>query len=174
MAPPNKSAAQKKYDAATAALQRVAQKDQALAQKTAQDWVYAAFTVNAAVNSDLARIRAISPGDAATIAAALGDRDVQALAAQGLLSPVTGAIGGALGPAASRVGNLPEGTLAATAAGLNVTYDVLKPLFQANIWIRVGEVALGIILIAVGLARITNAIPIATKIAKTAGMVAAA
>lgn len=171
MAPTN--AAQKKYDAATKALQRVNAKSPGLGQKTAQDWVNGAFTVTSTVQADIAQIRAVDPADAGIIAGALGDRDVQALAAQGLLAPVTGAIGSALGPAATRIGNLPEGTLAATAAGLNVTYDVLKPLFQANIWIRVGEVALGIILIAVGVARLTNAIPVATKIAKTAGMVAA-
>lgn len=57
-------------------------------------------------------------------------------------------------------------------AAKSVTSDVLKPLFQANIWIRVGEVALGIVLIAVGLARLTNAVPIATKIAGIAGKAA--
>lgn len=43
---------------------------------------------------------------------------------------------------------------------------VLGPLFQAHIWIRVGEVLLGVVLIAVGVARLTNVVPIATKIAK--------
>lgn len=47
----------------------------------------------------------------------------------------------------------------------SVTNDLLKPLFQAHIWLRVGEVALGLILIAVGVARMTNAVPLATKIA---------
>lgn len=46
--------------------------------------------------------------------------------------------------------------------------SVLGPLFQANIWIRVGEVLLGIVLVAVGIARMTNAVPIATKIAGVA------
>lgn len=38
-------------------------------------------------------------------------------------------------------------------------------LSQGSTWIRVAEGILGIILIAVGLARITHAVPIATKIA---------
>jgi predicted lipid-binding transport protein (Tim44 family) len=38
-------------------------------------------------------------------------------------------------------------------------------LFQAAIWIRVAEVAVGVILIAIGVAKMTNAVPIATKIA---------
>jgi hypothetical protein len=42
----------------------------------------------------------------------------------------------------------------------------LAGLFQANIWIRAGEIALGIILIAVGVAKLTNAVPIASKIAR--------
>jgi len=52
--------------------------------------------------------------------------------------------------------------------------DFLTRLTEASTWIRVGEVVLGLILIAVGVARITHAVPIATKIAKTAGMAAAA
>lgn len=55
---------------------------------------------------------------------------------------------------------------AAKDAVTGVTNDVLKPLFQGNIWIRVAEVALGVVLIAVGVARLTNALPVATKIAK--------
>lgn len=41
----------------------------------------------------------------------------------------------------------------------------LAGLFQANIWERVAMVGLGIILIAVGVAQLTHAVPIATKIA---------
>src|SRR5215469_16706286 len=41
----------------------------------------------------------------------------------------------------------------------------LGKLGEASLWIRVGEVALGLILIAVGVAKLTNAVPIATKIA---------
>ena len=42
----------------------------------------------------------------------------------------------------------------------------LAALFQANIWIRVGQVALGLLLIAIGTAQLTHAVPIATTIAK--------
>lgn len=41
----------------------------------------------------------------------------------------------------------------------------LAGLFQANIWERVALVGLGIILIAVGVAQLTHAVPLATKIA---------
>lgn len=45
-------------------------------------------------------------------------------------------------------------------------------LEEGSTWIRAGEAALGIILIAIGVARITRAVPIATDIAKTAGATA--
>lgn len=41
----------------------------------------------------------------------------------------------------------------------------LAGLFQPNLWLRVGEVMLGLILIAIGVAQLTHAVPIATKIA---------
>lgn len=54
----------------------------------------------------------------------------------------------------------------AGAGATSVVNDALKPLFQSAIWLRVAEVALGLLLIAVGLAKLTNAVPIATKIAE--------
>lgn len=64
------------------------------------------------------------------------------------------------------VATLPNIASATTQAAAGaVSGGVLGPLFQANIWIRVAEVALGIVLIAVGIAKLTNAIPAATKIA---------
>lgn len=56
--------------------------------------------------------------------------------------------------------------------GLAAIGSFFSTLGQANLWIRVGEVALGIVLLAVGIARITSAVPAATSIAKTAGAVA--
>jgi hypothetical protein len=42
----------------------------------------------------------------------------------------------------------------------------LSALANPNTWLRVAEVGLGVILLAVGVAKLTNAIPAATKIAK--------
>ncbi len=56
-------------------------------------------------------------------------------------------------------------------AGLASVANFFGQLGQANTWIRVGEVLLGLVLLAVGVARITHTIPAATKIAKTAGAV---
>jgi hypothetical protein len=65
---------------------------------------------------------------------------------------------------------------AADAAGSAVTAGVkgvdvggfLSALANPNTWLRVGEVALGLILIAVGLAKMTSAIPAVNKIARLA------
>lgn len=53
-----------------------------------------------------------------------------------------------------------------TASDAIKSLNPLAGLFQANIWVRANEIALGIILIAVGVAKLTNAVPIATRIAR--------
>lgn len=50
-------------------------------------------------------------------------------------------------------------------SGLAAIGDFFGRLSQGATWIRVAEGLLGIVLIAIGLARITHAVPIATKIA---------
>jgi hypothetical protein len=49
--------------------------------------------------------------------------------------------------------------------GLAAVGDFFQRLTQAHTWERVGEVVLGLLLIAVGVAHMTHAVPIATKIA---------
>jgi hypothetical protein len=49
------------------------------------------------------------------------------------------------------------GGAANSAANALKSLNPLAPLFQANIWLRVGEFALGVVLIGIGLARITGA-----------------
>lgn len=63
------------------------------------------------------------------------------------------------------------GKVAATTS-LNLPFSgVFSGFFQGNIWIRVGEVLLGLVLIAVGIARLTKQVPIATKVATSVGAV---
>lgn len=57
-------------------------------------------------------------------------------------------------------------------AGLASIGDFFGRLTDAHTWVRIGEVVLGLVLIAVAVARITHAVPIATRVAKTAGAVA--
>lgn len=54
---------------------------------------------------------------------------------------------------------------ASTIPGVAQIGSFFSALAQGSTWIRVAEGLLGIILIAVGLARLTHAVPIATKIA---------
>lgn len=81
--------------------------------------------------------------------------------------------------AAAKASVEPLSTAVKTGAGAvegaaTAVPDFLSRLTSANLWERIGEVVLGIVLIAVGLARITHAVPVATQIAKTAGAVAVA
>jgi hypothetical protein len=80
---------------------------------------------------------------------------------------VAGAPGQTSEPITQQVGNA-AGTVTGTAG---VT-DFLSRLSSANTWERVAMVALGMLLIAIGVAHITHAVPIATKVAKTAGTAA--
>jgi hypothetical protein len=49
--------------------------------------------------------------------------------------------------------------------GINAVGDFFARLTEANTWERIGEVLLGAILIAVGLAHMTKVVPLATSIA---------
>lgn len=87
-----------------------------------------------------------------------------------------------LGSAVQKIVGADSAALGATATGIQTASyvpswsdglaELLANLASGALWIRVGEVALGLILVAVGLARVTSAVPVATRIAKTAGAVA--
>jgi len=68
----------------------------------------------------------------------------------------------------------PGGRVAGPLSGLAAIGDFFQRMTQAKFWERAGEIVLGIILISIGLARLTRAVPIATAIAKKAGMAAVA
>jgi len=72
---------------------------------------------------------------------------------------VTGALNAASGIVSTGIN--------ATGAGINL----INALTQASTWIRIAEVVLGLVLIAVGVAKLTNAVPIATKTAATAARI---
>jgi hypothetical protein len=79
---------------------------------------------------------------------------------------VTGAgnsiLGGGITPGAISAG---ESAGQSTFTGLAAVGDFFQRLTQASTWERVGEVVLGLLLIAVGVAHMTHAVPIATKLA---------
>lgn len=100
-----------------------------------------------------------------------------------LVKGVDGAIASATSTAVStEVGGV-EGAArgAAQAAGfLTSPLDYLKDiagffddLTSGNLWLRIGQVVVGLILIAVGVAELTHAVPIATHVARTVGATAA-
>jgi hypothetical protein len=60
-----------------------------------------------------------------------------------------------------QVKNVPGQLYSATTA----VPDFLSRLTSGALWIRVAEVAVGLLLIAVGIAELTKAVPLATKIA---------
>lgn len=91
-----------------------------------------------------------------------------------LSSALGGTIGAAASTAGQAIGDVATGVSTASflpswADGLA---NLLGDLENGALWLRVAEGVLGIVLIAIGLARITKAVPVATKIAKTAGAAA--
>ncbi len=65
-----------------------------------------------------------------------------------------------------------NGNLPSPLGGLDAIGAFFSTLAEPNLWKRVGYVGLGVVLLAIGVAKLTNAVPIATKIAKTAGVLA--
>lgn len=82
-------------------------------------------------------------------------------------SDAAGAYAGNLSPAHT----LDQGK-AAVGGAISSVDDFLSRLTDPKLWIRVAEVVVGLILIAVGIAKLTNTVPIATKVAKLAGTAA--
>jgi hypothetical protein len=63
---------------------------------------------------------------------------------------------------------LKTGLSSSPLSGVAAIGDFFQRLGQASTWIRVGEVLLGLILLGVGIARMTNAVPLASKVAAVA------
>lgn len=68
-----------------------------------------------------------------------------------------------LAVAAGKAGQAPI-ALAKGLASIQIP-DFLAALTSKALWLRVAEVVLGLLLVAVGVAKLTNAVPIATKLA---------
>jgi hypothetical protein len=133
------------------------------------EWGAAAGTAYAAYN-------AAHPQDNASTNA---DDFAELVAVKGLDAAIASATTTAV---STEVGGVEGAALgAAHAAGyLTNPLDYLKDiggffddLGSGNLWLRIGQVVLGLILIAVGVAELTHAVPIATHVAKTVGATAA-
>ncbi|HEY1699194.1 MAG TPA: hypothetical protein VGG75_05685 [Trebonia sp.] len=71
-----------------------------------------------------------------------------------------------LNPANDVKGAVQAATSSISIPGLQELGDFFGRLEEGSTWLRAGEIALGMLLIAVGVAKLTNAVPAATKIAK--------
>ena len=74
-----------------------------------------------------------------------------------------------VGAGSAGVLSTPNGTGGISGAASNVVNDALKPLFNKNIWLRVGEVVVGLILLGIGLNALLKGKPM-TIVTKTAGL----
>lgn len=73
-----------------------------------------------------------------------------------------GDLAAGLGGGSAAVGALAQSATVTAAQEAGSIFSVLQ---SGSLWIRVGEVLLGLILLGVGVARVTSAVPIATKVA---------
>lgn len=153
-----------KRAAATTAMQKLAKTSPALANRIVDDFINAGFTYSASVRNDVDQAYLLNPGIGATLRAFFTDPVAVRQEGQNVIAQVGQPIGTAVDNTATATAAVGKGVAAATGAALST--NPIGALFQAHIWIRVGEVALGLILIAVGVAKLTNAVPIATKIAR--------
>lgn len=63
-------------------------------------------------------------------------------------------------------GKNPFGSVGNPLSGVNAIGDFFTRLTEAATWTRVGEVTLGLLLLIVGLSKLTNIAPPITKLAK--------
>ena len=153
-----------KMRAATTALNHLDQtghKD--LHQKIVSDLINAGFSYTATVKADVAQMRRIDPHNAAIVDNAFRDPEALFAIAYDLFGQIAGNVSPGITKGAAVTGQVGVGVAAATAQAL--ASNPIAGLFQGSIWLRVAEVALGLLLVAVGVAKLTNAIPAATKLA---------
>lgn len=152
-----------KRAAATSAMRALAKKSPALANRIVDDFVNAGFTYSAAVRNDVDQAYLLNPAIGSKLRAFFADPVAVQQEGRNVVAQIGQPVGSAAGNAADAAAALGQGV--AKATGTALSSNPLAALFNAHIWIRVGEVALGLILIAVGVAKLTNAVPLATKIA---------
>lgn len=154
---------QEKYQAAVAAMNHIAAINPTIVPIIKADYkgVY-----TAKLRQDVAAVRLFSASDADALDAFYSDPQAASFLSGKAASAIKTGLTNAIKNSISGTGQATAQVATGTGLGLAAATNPIGALFQAHIWIRVGEVALGLILIAVGVAKLTNAVPIATKIAK--------
>lgn len=155
-----------KRAAATAVMTALAKTNSDLANRIVDDFINSGLTYSSQVHADVTQVYAVNAAWGATLNAFFSDPVAVQQEGQNLFTQLSQPIGNTLNKAGPAIAGVGQGVAAATGSGLTAAASPLGALFNAHIWIRVGEVALGLILIAVGVAKLTSSVPIATKIAR--------
>lgn len=153
---------EQKASAGLAALQRLQLTEPATAAKISKDWSAAKLTYSAAVRVDVATVK--DPATRSALAAWFSDPKAVAAYTKGLADAIgsaTKGTGDAIGSGASVVGNAPTDVGNAVGQGLANSFQggilgFLGALSSPNTWLRVGEVVLGLLLVAVGVAKLAG------------------
>lgn len=82
-----------------------------------------------------------------------------------------GVVGGAIGAADPAAAENTVKSVSNAVPGLDQIGTFFSSLSQANTWIRVGQVVLGLMLVSVGVARLTHAVSHVEKAASAIGKV---
>lgn len=137
-------------------------------------------TYTPTMKGDVARIRSGGfPKQASAIESFWSDPgawDYEKKLATGAANGVKNALGG-VSNAAAAVGQTGQNVAGDVGAGLTSTFDLgglISAIVNKNTWLRIGEGAIGIILLGIGIsivAKSTSAGQTATKVAKTAAKV---
>jgi hypothetical protein len=170
MATPEQKAA-----AGLAALQRLQLTQPDLQRKLSADWSASKLTYSAQVRADVAKVKE-APTRAALVAW-FSDPKAVAAFTKGIGSAVgsaTSGIGDAVGAGAGAVGALPSDVGSAVGQGLVDAYQggvlgFLGAFTNANTWLRVGEVVLGLLLVVAGVVKLVGPGPLkATPVGRLA------
>lgn len=119
------------------------------------------FAYTARMRMLIAQVRTFSPADANALTKLYSDPVLVKKYYKAVIDGVTQGIGNSLAAGAGAAGRVTQ------ALGADVAHSAspIAGFFQLNLWLRVAEVGLGLLLVAVGVAKLTNAVPAATKVA---------
>jgi hypothetical protein len=153
---------EQKASAGLAALQRLQLTQPDLQKKLSKDWSAAKFAYTSAVRADVAKVK--EPATRAALNAWFSDPKAVAAwtnALGGAVGAATQGTGDAIGSGASVIGNVPGEVGSAVGQGLANSFQggilgFLGAFTNANTWLRVGEVVLGLLLVVAGVVKLVG------------------
>lgn len=125
------------------------------------------FKVTPAVETDLARIKAVDPTDGSTLSAWAHDSNsvMMYFLSNSNLQDTLKSIGNTIGGVAGAIGSLPSNSLGPITAGLSQTAadtgatqiaGLISAVTSRNFWIRLSEGIVGLLLVGIGIAALTK------------------